>query len=91
MQARANGELSLRMGNPVEAALLLIAPPAPFLVYPASDVVDAAMKIADGDDIDVSKFETWRALPFVGSPVYWWMGGGADKIEKKERNGSFSR
>jgi hypothetical protein len=77
--------------NPVEAALLLIAPPAPFLVYPAADVVDAAMKIAEGDDIDVSKFETWRALPFVGSPVYWWMGGGADKIEKKEKSGSFSR
>ena len=77
--------------NPVEAALLLIAPPAPFIVYPAADVVDAAMKIAEGDAIDVSKFETWRALPFVGSPVYWWMGGGADKIEKKERSGSFSR
>jgi hypothetical protein len=77
--------------NPVEAALLLIAPPAPFIVYPATDMVESAMKIAEGDDIDVSKFETWRALPFVGSPVYWWMGGGADKIEKKERSGSFSR
>lgn len=77
--------------NPVEAALLLIAPPAPFIVYPATDLIDSAMKIMEGDDIDVTKFETWRALPFVGSPVYWWMGGGADKIEKKEKKESRSR
>lgn len=77
--------------NPVEAALLFVAPPAPFLVYPATDLIDVATKISEGDDIDVSKFETWRALPFVGSPVYWWMGGGADKIEAREKKQSRSR
>jgi hypothetical protein len=70
--------------DPVRAALMLAAPPAPFFVYPAMDVKEAAKRISEGEDIEPGKFESWRVLPFIGSPIYWLLGGGADKVAAKE-------
>ena len=71
--------------NPVEAALLLVAPPAPFLVYPATDIIESAEKVSEGDEIKPGEFESWRMLPFVGAPIYWYLGGGEAKIEKRRQ------
>jgi hypothetical protein len=80
--------------NPIESAMMLVAPPAPFLVYPLQDATEAAKRIAEGEDIEPGNFETWRALPFIGSPIYWLLGGGKEKIEARElreRGGSSVR
>lgn len=84
--------------NPVEAALLLVAPPAPFLVYPLTDAMESAEKVSEGDDIKPGEFESWRMLPFIGAPIYWYLGGGVQKVEerakkrrKKEQNSGESR
>lgn len=69
--------------NPVQAALMLAAPPAPFLVYPLTDIADTAEKISEGDEVKPGEFESWRMLPFIGSPIYWYLGGGVAKIEKR--------
>lgn len=78
--------------NPVEAALLLAAPPAPFMVYPLTDVMDSAEKISEGDDIKPGEFESWRMLPFIGAPIYWYLGGGEKKVlqraEKRRKKNS---
>jgi hypothetical protein len=71
--------------NPLEAAMLLVTPPAPFLQYPLLDAGNVAKKIAEGEDIEPGNFESWRMLPFIGSPIYWWFGGGAVKVEKRKR------
>lgn len=71
--------------NPLEAAMLLVVPPAPFLQYPLLDAEKAAKQIAAGDEIEPGNFESWRMLPFVGAPLYWWFGGGAQKVEKRKR------
>ncbi len=79
--------------NPIEFGLLLMAPPAPFMNYPAIDLYAAYEQLAKGEDIEPGKFESWRMLPLIGSPIYWHAGGGADKIEKRreEREGIGSR
>jgi hypothetical protein len=77
--------------NPVESAMMLIAPPAPFLVYPLQDIQEAYKRIAEGEEIEPGNFESWRALPLVGSPVYWHVGGGAAKIAEREERGSSLR
>jgi hypothetical protein len=69
--------------NPLEAALLLVTPPAPFLVYPLDDLKEAMKRIEEGDEIEPGNFESWRMLPFLGAPIYWWFGGGAVKVEKR--------
>jgi hypothetical protein len=71
--------------DPVRAALLLAAPPAPFLTYPFMDVKDSAKAISKGDDIKPGEFESWRMLPFIGSPLYWYLGGGREKVEKRAK------
>lgn len=71
--------------NPLEAAMMLIVPPAPFLQYPLLDAEKVAKKIEAGDDIEPGNFETWRMLPFVGAPIYWWFGGGAKSVEERKR------
>lgn len=69
--------------NPLEAALLLVTPPAPFIVYPLDDLKEAIKRIGEGDEIEPGNFESWRMLPFLGAPIYWWFGGGAVKVEKR--------
>lgn len=69
--------------NPLEAAALLVLPPAPFIIYPLDDAREAIKRIQEGDDIEPGNFESWRMLPFVGAPIYWWAGGGKVKIEKQ--------
>jgi len=69
--------------NPVEAALMLAAPPAPFFVYPGQDAQAIVKKLAEGDEIKPMEFETWRILPFLGAPIYWYAGGGPAKVEKR--------
>lgn len=71
--------------NPVEAAMLLVAPPAPFLVYPLTDLAESAEKVSEGDEIKPGEFESWRMLPFIGAPIYWYMGGGEAKIDKRRQ------
>jgi hypothetical protein len=71
--------------DPVRAALLLAAPPAPFVTYPFMDVKDSAKAISKGDDIKPGEFESWRMLPFIGSPLYWYLGGGREKVEKRAK------
>lgn len=69
--------------NPVQAALMLAAPPAPFLVYPLTDIAESAEKISEGDEIKPGEFESWRMLPFIGAPIYWYLGGGEVKVQKR--------
>lgn len=69
--------------NPVQAALLLAAPPAPFLVYPLTDIAESAEKISEGDEIKPGEFESWRMLPFIGAPIYWYLGGGEKKVQER--------
>lgn len=69
--------------NPVQAALMLAAPPAPFLVYPLTDIAESAEKISEGDDIRPGEFESWRMLPFIGAPIYWYLGGGEKKVQER--------
>jgi len=79
--------------NPLEFAMQLAMPAAPFLTYPLLDIEMAAKQIAEGEDIKPGKFNTWRIIPVGGSPIYWWAGGGADKVEERreEREGIGSR
>jgi hypothetical protein len=78
--------------DPIRAAMELVTPPAPFLSYPIADVFDAAEQVAKGEDIDPSQFESWKILPFFGDPIYWFLGGGRTKVEKRrrEREGEIS-
>jgi hypothetical protein len=69
--------------NPVQAALMLAAPPAPFLVYPLTDIAETAEKISEGDEVKPGEFESWRMLPFIGSPIYWYLGGGEKKVQER--------
>jgi hypothetical protein len=69
--------------DPVRAAMELVTPPAPFLSYPISDVFDAAKQIEKGEDIKPGDFASWRILPFFGDPIYWLIGGGRVKVEKR--------
>jgi hypothetical protein len=75
--------------NPLEAALLLIVPPIPFIQYPLMDAKEIAARIEEGEEIEPGEFETWRMLPLVGAPIYWWFGGGKEKVNarKKKREG----
>jgi hypothetical protein len=69
--------------DPVQAALLLVAPPAPFLVYPLTDMAEAADQVSKGDEIKPGEFESWRMLPFIGAPIYWYLGGGEKKVQDR--------
>lgn len=69
--------------DPVRAALMLAAPPAPFLVYPVTDIFKSADNIAKGEDIEPGRFESWRMVPWLGSPYYWYFGEGEEKVERK--------
>lgn len=71
--------------NPVQAALLLVAPPAPLLVYPLTDIAESAEKVSEGDEVKPGEFESWRMLPFIGAPIYWYLGGGEAKVEKRRQ------
>jgi hypothetical protein len=71
--------------NPLEAAMMLVVPPAPFFQYPLMDVEKSAKKIEQGEEIVPGDFESWRMLPLVGAPIYWWFGGGKEKTEKRAR------
>lgn len=67
----------------VEAAAIFLAPPAPFIEHPLRDIWNATERIAEGEDIKPGEFESWRIIPFVGSPIYWRGGGGAEKVKKR--------
>jgi len=69
--------------DPVKAAMELVTPPAPFLTYPIADVFDAAGQVAKGEEIKPGEFESWKMLPWFGDPIYWLLGGGRTKVEKR--------
>lgn len=75
----------IRENGPVEGILKMIAPPVPYLTYPVKDIDRILKAIEQGkwDEFKFKNLESIQTIPLVGKEIYWWFGGGAEKVQRK--------
>jgi len=77
----------IRENGPVEGVLKMIAPPAPYLTAPIKDINKLYKAISEGkfDDFKFKNIESIQNIPVVGKELYWWYGGGSEKMERRAK------
>ncbi len=81
-----------REGGVKDAAVAMFAPPIDFVENPRKDfgamlkLYKENKEIKEGDrkgkpkDFNIWNMQLWKSLPYAGQQMYWWFGGGHERV-----------